>query len=196
MESFLTVSDHRGIAKFLSFYRKYQEISSTSSGNSTDEIRRKQFIFFEDLYAFCHINSKDPLVNDLPIELRSKILREIVTWVYPDPSSPNFNESFSIIDKYNINISTKNNACPLQLQVIKEEAIAKTSLLDSSLEMLRKLALDDMFQHFTQIMSKFQRKAKKTARISNRFFKFEAAAQKNNEKTSKTTTTRLKLIRY
>ncbi|MCP3926231.1 MAG: hypothetical protein GY714_27005, partial [Desulfobacterales bacterium] len=175
LESFLTVSGHRGIAKFLSYYREYQQISSTSSGDTTDEIRRKQFLFFEELYGFCHINSKEPMVTDLPIQLRSNILRELVVWVYPDPSSSNFNQSFSIdvstkiqplvlhprppkcMEKAQIMGKLTQNA--LKKKKKNKLQIAEVTLLESSLEMLRTLILNSMFQHFTQIVSNYHKKA-------------------------------------
>ncbi len=212
------MTSHLGISKFIAYYIEFQRICSLSTDYNNFRIRRKQMVLLADLYKFCHINSKDPIVEDIPIEIRSNVLRETVTWVYPDPSSPIFSESYSIIDNSSLLKSGRSTAGTArsipartqssspekeikkseELTSIKVEKIANASfsfemklkkpnlsnkpslsdvrsiqssnagdkirladgsLLDSSLDMLRVLVLNDIFETFKRNMILFYRKA-------------------------------------
>ncbi len=113
---------YRGICEFLRFYRKWKNLCF--SNLKEGELRHKQMQILRDLYDFCHIqNSNEKDVKDIPIEIRCEILRTLVTFKYSEKSSSNlrFNSNTMAIDP---------------------------SILDKSLELLRKRALESIFHQF------------------------------------------------
>ncbi len=96
--------------------------------------------------------SKHPQVEEIPIEVRCQILRDVVNWVYPSNETPSSSRRNSIHENENKrNERIDDGRPPLEVEELAregEENSMDDNILLESLNLLRKLLLDDLFYDF------------------------------------------------